>query len=171
MSPALLSEEESVLKSSMLKKHNRFLRGRQIAEMIYGHFQPTGAYDTAQGLSELFSICLQKDDVQDFDTRWDQILPGTSEMPPRNVLFDKPEGLSAVTDEYFEKFDKPDKNHVSHEHVCGKWASEKGESCNFRDCNTNRLSVEELVDDSGYLHGWLDRNSDGWQARLAFYDI
>ena len=33
------------------------------------------------------------------------------------------------------------------------------------------LSFEELVDDSGYLRGWLDWNSDGWQARLAFYDI
>ena len=27
------------------------------------------------------------------------------------------------------------------------------------------------MDDSGYLHCWLDRNSDGCQARLAFYDI
>ena len=27
------------------------------------------------------------------------------------------------------------------------------------------------MDDSGYLHGWLDKNSDGWQAMLAFYDI
>ena len=27
------------------------------------------------------------------------------------------------------------------------------------------------MDDSGYLHGCLDRNSDGWQARLAFYDM
>ena len=35
----------------------------------------------------------------------------------------------------------------------------------------NCLSFEELVDDSGYLHGWLDRNRDGWQARLAFYDM
>ena len=27
------------------------------------------------------------------------------------------------------------------------------------------------MDDSGYLQGWLDRYSDGWQARLVFYDI
>ena len=27
------------------------------------------------------------------------------------------------------------------------------------------------MDDSGYLHGWLDRHGDGWQARLIFYDI
>ena len=62
--------------------------------------------------------------------------------------FDRPELLSAVIDEYFEKFDKPDKKHESDEYVCGTWASEKGESSIFRDCNTNRISFEELVDDS-----------------------
>ena len=85
--------------------------------------------------------------------------------------FDRPEGLFAVIDEYFEKFDKPDKKHDSDEYVCGKWVSKKGECSIFRDCNTNRLSFEELVDDSGYLHGWLDRTSDGWQAKLACYDM
>ena len=54
--------------------------------MISGHSQSTGAYDTAHGLSDLFNICIQDDDVQDFDTRWDQMLLGTSEMPPENVL-------------------------------------------------------------------------------------
>ena len=62
--------------------------------------------------------------------------------------FDKPEGLSAVIDEHFEKFDKPDKKHESDKYVCGTWASEKGESSIFRDCITNRLSFEEVVDDS-----------------------
>ena len=36
--------------------------------------------------SDLFNICLQNDDVQDSDARWDQILSGTSEMLPENVL-------------------------------------------------------------------------------------
>mmetsp|Transcript_2941 Transcript_2941/g.8576 ORF Transcript_2941/g.8576 Transcript_2941/m.8576 type:complete len:179 (-) Transcript_2941:22-558(-) len=57
------------------------------------------------------------------------------------------------------------------ESVCGVWASEKGESRIFRDHRTNRLSFEELVDDSGYLHGWLDKSSDGWDATLAFYYV
>ena len=67
------------------QKYNRFLRGRPIANMINGHFQSTGAYDTAQSLADLFSICFEDGD-QDSDTRWDQILLGTSEMPPENVL-------------------------------------------------------------------------------------
>ena len=35
----------------------------------------------------------------------------------------------------------------------------------------NCLSFEEFVDESGYLHGLLDRNRDGWQAKLAFHDM
>ena len=42
--------------------------------MIYEHFRATGARDAAQGLSDLFNVRLQSDDVQDFDTRWDQAL-------------------------------------------------------------------------------------------------
>ena len=72
------------------QKDDRFFRGRQNAYVIYGHFQSTGAYDAAQGLSDLlFNICLQNGDVQDFDTKLNQISSGTSEMPPENV----PEGL------------------------------------------------------------------------------
>ena len=55
-------------------KYNRFLRGRQIAYTICGDFQSTRACDTAQGLSDLFSICLQDDDFQDFRYKMDQIL-------------------------------------------------------------------------------------------------
>ena len=50
------------------QKHNRHLRGRQIAYMIYDHFQATGAYDAAQGLSDLFKYS------QDFDRRWEILL-------------------------------------------------------------------------------------------------
>ena len=62
------------------QKNDRFLRGRQIACMIYEHFRATGAYEAVQGLSDLFSIRLQNDDVQDFDFRWDQALVSASDM-------------------------------------------------------------------------------------------
>ena len=64
-----------------------------------------------------------------------------------------------------------DELHESNEYVCGKWTSEKGESSIFWDSNMKCLSFEESVDDSGYLHGGLDMNRDGWQARLAFHDM
>ena len=49
--------------------------------MIYEHFRATGAYEALQGLSDLFNIRLQNDDVQDFDVRRDQAFFFTSDMP------------------------------------------------------------------------------------------
>ena len=51
------------------QKYDRFLRGRQKAEMIYEHVRAVGALDAALGLSDLFDVSLQSDDIQDFDTR------------------------------------------------------------------------------------------------------
>ena len=71
------------------QNETRFLRGRQIAFMIYEHFRATGAYDASQGLSDLFNVRLQDDDVQNFNTRWAQALLSASEVPSEMV----PEGL------------------------------------------------------------------------------
>ena len=57
-------------------------------DMIYEHFCATGANEAVQGLSELFSVLLQNDDVQDFDTRWDRALLAASEIPTDMVLED-----------------------------------------------------------------------------------
>ena len=48
------------------QKYDRFLRGRQISYMICEHFHAPRAYESVQGLSDLFTIRLQNDDVQDF---------------------------------------------------------------------------------------------------------
>ena len=53
--------------------------------MIYEHFRATGAYAAVQGLSDVFNIRFQDDDVQDFDTRWDQALSAPSEKWPWRV--------------------------------------------------------------------------------------
>ena len=50
-------------------KNGRFLRGRQIAYMIYEYFRATGAFEAVPGLSDLIKKRLENDDVQDFDTR------------------------------------------------------------------------------------------------------
>ena len=68
------------------QKDSRFLRGRQIAYLIYEYFRPTGSYDEIQGLSGLFSIELDNNDVQDFDLRWEQALLLTSDPPSDKVL-------------------------------------------------------------------------------------
>ena len=60
----------SVEEQNVLKKYDQFLRGRQMANMIYEYFRGSRADEVVQGLSDLFSTRLQNDDVQDFDTRW-----------------------------------------------------------------------------------------------------
>ena len=55
-------------------KEDPFLRGRQIAFMIYDYFRVTGAHDTVLDCADLFSITLRDDNVQEFDTRWDEML-------------------------------------------------------------------------------------------------
>ena len=66
--------------------HDRFLRGRQIAYMIYEYFRATRACEAVQGLSDLFTFSLQNDDVQDFDVRWDHDQLSVSEMPSDMIL-------------------------------------------------------------------------------------
>ena len=68
------------------QKHDRFLRGRQIAYMIYEYFRATGAHKAVQGLPDLFIVSLQNDDVQDFDVRWDHTILAVSEMPSDMIL-------------------------------------------------------------------------------------
>ena len=68
------------------QKDDRFLRGRQIAYMIYEHFRATGACEAVQGLSDLFKKRSQNVDVQDFDARWDHALLSVSEMPSGVIL-------------------------------------------------------------------------------------
>ena len=68
------------------QKDARFLRGKQIAYLIYEYFRPTGSYDEIQSLSGLFSFGLENDDIQDFDLRWEQTLLFTNDPPSHNVL-------------------------------------------------------------------------------------
>ena len=85
-SPMCTSGKELVSKSSELSIPDRFFRGRQIAHMLHEHFSATGACEAVQGLSTLFPISLQNDDVQDFDVRWDHVLLSVSEMPSDMIL-------------------------------------------------------------------------------------
>ena len=62
------------LEEQKAQKEDQFLRGRQIAFMIYDYFRVTGARDTVQDYADLFSVTLHDDKIQDFDTRWDEVL-------------------------------------------------------------------------------------------------
>ena len=53
--------------------------------LIFEHVRPTGSCDEIQGLSGLFSIELENDDIQDFALRWEQALLLTSDLPSDKV--------------------------------------------------------------------------------------
>ena len=73
------------------QKQDRFLRGRQIASLIYDYFRVTGSHDSVENHAELFTTVLQKDDIQEFDSKWDGILLSMTKIPHDEILegFDK----------------------------------------------------------------------------------
>ena len=53
--------------------------------MIYDYFRVTGAHDTVLDYADLFTITL-RNDVQEFDPRWDEIPLSMTKIPPEDVL-------------------------------------------------------------------------------------
>ena len=74
------------LEEQKAQKEDRFLRGRQNAYTIYDYFRVTGAHDIVLDYADLFTISLCNDNVQEFDTRWDEILLSMTKIPPDDVL-------------------------------------------------------------------------------------
>ena len=57
------------LEEQKAQKEDRFLRGRQIAYLIYEYFLVTGANGSVENYADLFTIVLQNDDFQEFDSK------------------------------------------------------------------------------------------------------
>ena len=74
------------LEEHIAQKEDWFLRGRQIAFMIYDHFRVTGAHDTSLDYADLFSVTLHDDNIMEFDTRWDEVLLSMSKIPADDIL-------------------------------------------------------------------------------------
>ena len=68
------------------QKEDRFLRGRQIAYLIYEYFRVTGANDSVENYADLFTIALRNDDIQEFDSKWDGILLSMTKIPSDDIL-------------------------------------------------------------------------------------
>ena len=62
------------LEEQKAQKQDRFLRGRQIAYLIYDYFRVTGIHDSVENYADLFTISLRNDDIQEFDSKSDGIL-------------------------------------------------------------------------------------------------
>ena len=80
------------LEEQKAQKQDRFLRGRQIAYLIYDHFRVTGTHDSVENYTDLFTIVLRNDDIQEFDSKWDGILLFMTKIPPDDIL----EGLYSL---------------------------------------------------------------------------
>ena len=69
------------LEEQKAQKECRFLRGRQIAYLIYEYLRVTGANDSVENYADLFTIVLRNDDIQEFDSKWDGILLSMTKIP------------------------------------------------------------------------------------------
>ena len=54
--------------------------------MIYDHFWVTGSHDSVENYTDLFTISLRNDDIQEFDSEWDGILLSLTKIPHDDIL-------------------------------------------------------------------------------------
>ena len=69
------------LEEQKAEKEDRFLRGRQIAYLIYEYFRVPGANDSVENNADLFTTVLRNVEIQEFDSEWDGILLFNDENP------------------------------------------------------------------------------------------
>ena len=74
------------LEEQKAQKQDRFLRGRQIAYLIYDYFWVTGANDSVENYADLFTISLRNDGIQEVDSKWDGISLSMTKIPPDDIL-------------------------------------------------------------------------------------
>ena len=74
------------LEEQKAQEEDRFLRGRQITDLIYEYFRVTGANDSVGNYADLFTIGLRNDGVQEFDSKWDGILLSMTKIPSDDIL-------------------------------------------------------------------------------------
>ena len=55
------------------QKEDGFLRGRQIAFMIFDFFPVAGAHDTVLDYADVLSVTLHDDSIQELDTRCNEL--------------------------------------------------------------------------------------------------
>ena len=74
------------LEEQKAQKQDSFLRGRQIAYLIYDHFRVTKIQDSVENYTDLFTIVLRNDDIQEFDSKWDGILLSMTKIPHDDIM-------------------------------------------------------------------------------------
>ena len=122
------------------QKEDRFLRGRQIAYLVYEYFRVTGANGSVDNYADLFTIVLRIDDIQEFDSKWDGILLSMTKIPSDDILSGlykkrtrESEKLKTVLELYNikiqQKKTRPDYHKLK---TMAKRSIEQGDNCSFR---------------------------------------
>ena len=74
------------LEEAKAQKQDRFLRGRHIAYLICDYFRVMGVNDSVLDYADLFTVAFRNDNIQEFETRWDEILLSMEQFPPDDIL-------------------------------------------------------------------------------------
>ena len=80
------------LEEQKAQEEDRFLRGRQIAYLIYEYSRVSGANDSVENYADLFTVVLRNDDIQELDSKWNGISLSMTKIPPDDIL----EGLNKL---------------------------------------------------------------------------
>ena len=54
--------------------------------LVYDYFRVIGANDSVENYADLFTVVLQNDDIQEFDSKWDGILLSMTQIPADDIL-------------------------------------------------------------------------------------
>ena len=98
------------LEEQKAQKEDRFLRGRQIRlpdlRVLLGHW----SHDSVEKYADLFTIALQNDDIQEFDSKWNGILLSMTKIPSdeiRPVFISLKLKQHVTRDRLLDSFDTP----------------------------------------------------------------
>ena len=74
------------LEEQKAQKQDCFFHGRQFAYLIHEYFRVIGSHDSVENYTDLFTIVLRNDDIQEFDSTWDGILLSMTKIPHDEIL-------------------------------------------------------------------------------------
>ena len=80
-----ISKRRSASRSRNPKRGPVYARETKPLFMIYDYFRVTGAHDAALDYPDLFSVTLHDDNIQEFDTRWDEVLLLMPKIPSDEI--------------------------------------------------------------------------------------
>ena len=71
--------------------------------MVHEYFWVTGTHETILHFSDLVSVTLHGDDVQYFDTRWDEVLLSAQDVPSDSIESEQFKTVLALNVQDIEK--------------------------------------------------------------------